>query len=52
MERKSIKPECDFIELKNNKIRYKCKECEKIWLKPINGLINGLIKQFPSVYQF
>ena len=52
MERKSIKPECDFLEFKNNKIRYKCKECEKIWLKPINGLINGLIKKSPSAYQF
>ena len=27
---------------------YKCKECEKIWLKPVNRLI----KKFPSVYQF
>ena len=31
---------------------YKCKKCQKIWLKPINGLINGLIKKFPSVCQF
>ena len=29
MERKNIKSECDFIELENNKLRYKCKECEK-----------------------
>ena len=48
MERRKPRSECDFIELKNNKLRYKCKECEKIWLKPVNGLI----KKFPSVYQF
>ena len=32
MERKNIKSECEFIGLKNNKLSYKCKECE------INGL--------------
>ena len=48
MKRKNIKSECDFIEIKNNKLRYKCKECEKIWLKPVNGLT----KKFSSVYQF
>ena len=26
-ERKIFKSECDFIGLKNNKLRYKCKEC-------------------------
>ena len=36
------------IGLKNNKLRYKFEECKKIWLKPANGLI----KKFPSVYQF
>ena len=36
-KRKSIQSECDFIDLKNNKLRYKFKECKKIWLKPING---------------
>ena len=30
MERKNIKPECDFIGLENNKLRYSCKECKKI----------------------
>ena len=47
MKRKNVKLECDFIEFKN-KLRYNCKECEKIWLKPVNGLT----KMFPSVYQF
>ena len=32
IERKNIKSECEFIGLKNNKLSYKCKECE------INGL--------------
>ena len=50
MERK--RSECDFIGFNKNKLRYKYEECEKIWLKPINGLINGLIKKFSSVYQF
>ena len=44
----NCKSECDFIGLKINRLRYKCKECKKIWLKPVNGLI----KKFPSVYQF
>ena len=52
MERKNIKPECDIIGFENNKLRYKCKKCKKIWLNPVNELINGLIKKFPSVYQF
>ena len=39
MERKNIKSECDFIELKIKKLRYKCKEWDKICLKPVNGLI-------------
>ena len=29
MERKKIKSECDFFKFKNNKLSYKCKECEK-----------------------
>ena len=48
IERKNIKSECEFIGLKNNKLSYKCKECEKIWLKPVNRSI----KKFPNVYQF
>ena len=48
IERKNIKSECEFIGLKNNKLSYKCKEFEKIWLKPVNRSI----KKFPNVYQF
>ena len=29
MERKNIKSQCEFIGLKNNKLSYKCNECER-----------------------
>ena len=45
---KKIKSKCDFIEFKNNRLNYKCKECGKRCTKSINGLI----KKFSSVYQF
>ena len=48
MERKNIKSKCDFIEFKNNRLNYKCKECGKRCFKSINGLI----KKFPIVCQF
>ena len=32
-ERKKIEPVCDFIGLKNNKLRYKCEECKKKMVK-------------------
>ena len=48
MKRRKIKSVWKFIGLQNNKLRYKFEECKKIWLKPVNGLI----KKFPSVYQF
>ena len=41
MERKNIKSECEFIGPKSNKLSYKCKECEKKWSKPVNGLIKS-----------
>ena len=47
-ERRKIKSECSFIGLKNNRLYYKCKECNKKSFKPINGLN----KKFPSMYQF
>ena len=47
-EKRKIKSVCNFISLENNKLNYKCKECKKRWLMPINGLI----KKFPNVYQF
>ena len=47
-ERKKIKSICGFIGLKNNKLYYKCKECNKRSLMSINGLI----KKFSNMYQF
>ena len=48
MERKNIKSECEFIGFKNNRLNYRCKEC--------NGTsttsINELIKKFPRMYKF
>ena len=48
MERYNIKSECKFIEFKNNRLNYKCKECGKRCFKSIKGLI----KKFSIVYQF
>ena len=33
---KNCKSECDLIGIKNNKLYYKCNECEKRQLKPMN----------------
>ena len=48
MERNNTKSKCKFIEFKNNRLNYKCKEGGKRCFKSINGLI----KKFPIVYQF
>ena len=48
MERKNIKSKCDFIGFKNNRLNYRCKECKRTSSKSTNGLI----KKFPSIYQF
>ena len=47
-EKRKIKSVCNFIGLENNKLNYKCKECKKRSLKPINELI----KKFLNVCQF
>ena len=36
---KNCEYKCDFIGVKNNRLHYKCNECKKRKLKPINGLI-------------
>ena len=48
MERKNIKPECDFIGFKNNRLNYRCKECKRKSTKSIDRLI----ETFPRMYQF
>ena len=45
---KNCKSEREFIELKNNRLQYKCYKCTKIQLKPINEVI----KKIPNKYRF
>ena len=44
---KKIISECEFIGLKDNRLGYKCKECNDISAKSINELI----KKFPRTYK-
>ena len=48
MERKKNRSECEFIMLKNNRLNYKCKECNKKSAKSVNDLI----EKFPRTYKF
>ena len=41
MERKNIKSECKFIGFKNNRLNYRCKECNGTSIKSLNGLIEN-----------
>ena len=43
-----INSECCFVGLKNNRLIYRCKECKEEWKRPMEGLI----RKFPSIYQF
>ena len=44
IERKIIKSECEFIGFKNNRLTYRCKECNGISTKSINELA----EKFPN----
>ena len=46
--KKQIKSECDYIGFRYNRLNYKCKDCENIYHKSINGLI----KKGPRMYKF
>ena len=46
--KKKIMSECILIGLKNNRLHYKCKECNDESYKSINGLN----KRFPNTYRF
>ena len=48
IEKIKINSECCFVDLKNNRFIYKCKECKEEWKRPINELI----EKFLSIYQF
>ena len=45
MHRKKIKSECEFIGLKNNRLNYRCKECNGTSAK----LVDDLIEKFPRM---
>ena len=46
--KKKIKSECELIGLKENRLNYKCKECNETSGKSVNGLI----EKFPRTYKF
>ena len=48
MKRKKIRSECEFIGFKDNRLKYKCKECGDISAKSIDEII----KKFPRTYKF
>ena len=48
MERKNIKSECEFIGFKNNRLNYRCKECNGT----SNKSVNDLIEKFPRMHKF
>ena len=45
IEKTKINSECCLVDLKNNRLLYKCKECKEELKRPINELI----EKFPSV---
>ena len=47
-ERKKIISECNLVGIKNNRLHYKCKECNDETFKSINELN----KKFPNTHQF
>ena len=44
----NIKSECEFFGFKNDRLNYRCKECNGT----SNKLINDLIGKFPKMYRF
>ena len=48
MERKKIRAKCEFIGLKDNRLKYKCKESNDISVKSVDDLK----EKFPRIYKF
>ena len=49
---KNIKSKSDFIGPKNNNLRFKCKECERIWLKPsLSSIANSISESNKKEYK-
>ena len=44
---KKIRSECEFTGLKDNRLNYKCKECNETSARSVNDLI----EKFPRMYQ-
>ena len=47
-ERKNIKSECEFIGFKNNRLNYRCTECNGTSAKSVNDLT----EKFPRMHKF
>ena len=45
--KKKIRSECEFIGFKDNRLKYKCKECNDTSSKSVDDLI----KKFPITYE-
>ena len=43
MERKKIRSECEFIGFEDNRLKYKCKECNDISVKSVDDLIENFL---------
>ena len=48
MERNKIRSECEFVGIKDNRLKYECKKRDDISAKSVNELI----EKFPDTYQF
>ena len=48
IERKKFKSECEFIGFKNNRLNYRCKECNGRSVKSVNELT----EKFPRMHKF
>ena len=48
MERNKIRSECEFVGIKDNRLKYECKKRDDISAKSVNELI----EKFPDAYQF
>ena len=48
IERKKMRSEYKLIGFKNNRLNYRCKECNGISTKPVNDLT----EKFPNTFQF
>ena len=48
MEIKRIRSECEFIGLKDNRLKYKCKECNDTSTKSVDDLIKKFSRTYKS----